>query len=129
MLILGTEYAGEMKKGIFSVMHYMMPCRDILTLHSGCNVGKEDDVTLFFGLSGTGTTAGCDVETAAVQCLLSLQPSGKPVTCIPGKVRDTSLSHVDELAAAAPGTVVLICIRICFHDIASFTHVSCPSPL
>lgn len=57
MVILGTEYAGEMKKGIFSVMHYMMPCRNILTLHAGCNIGTKDDVTLFFGLSGTGADA------------------------------------------------------------------------
>lgn len=78
MLILGTEYAGEMKKGIFSVMHYMMPCRDILTLHSGCNVGKDDDTTLFFGLSGTGTAAGSAADIACVQCLLLLQPSVKP---------------------------------------------------
>ena len=54
MVILGTEYAGEMKKGIFSVMHYLMPKRGLLTLHSGCNVGAANDVTLFFGLSGTG---------------------------------------------------------------------------
>ena len=52
MVILGTQYAGEMKKGIFTVMHYLMPKRGILSLHSGCNVGKNDDVTLFFGLSG-----------------------------------------------------------------------------
>ena len=52
MVILGTQYAGEMKKGIFTVMHYLMPKRGILSLHSGCNVGKTDDVTLFFGLSG-----------------------------------------------------------------------------
>lgn len=52
MVILGTQYAGEMKKGIFTVMHYLMPKRGILSLHSGCNVGKSDDVTLFFGLSG-----------------------------------------------------------------------------
>ena len=56
MVILGTQYAGEMKKGIFSVMHYLMPKRGILSLHSGCNVGAADDVTLFFGLSGTGKT-------------------------------------------------------------------------
>ena len=53
MVILGTQYAGEMKKGIFSVMHYLMPKRGILSLHSGCNVGANDDVSLFFGLSGT----------------------------------------------------------------------------
>ena len=52
MVILGTQYAGEMKKGIFTIMHYLMPKQGILSLHSGCNVGKNDDVTLFFGLSG-----------------------------------------------------------------------------
>ena len=52
MVILGSQYAGEMKKGIFTVMHYLMPKRGILSLHSGCNVGKDNDVSLFFGLSG-----------------------------------------------------------------------------
>lgn len=56
MVILGTQYAGEMKKGVFTVMHYFMPKRGILSLHSGCNVGANNDLTLFFGLSGTGKT-------------------------------------------------------------------------
>lgn len=56
MVILGTQYAGEMKKGLFGVMHYLMPRRGILSLHSGCNMGKQGDVALFFGLSGTGKT-------------------------------------------------------------------------
>jgi phosphoenolpyruvate carboxykinase (ATP) len=53
MVILGTQYAGEMKKGLFGVMHYLMPKKGILSLHSGCNMGKDGDVALFFGLSGT----------------------------------------------------------------------------
>ena len=57
MVILGTQYAGEMKKGIFTVMHYFMPKRGILSLHSGCNVGAASDVSLFFGLSGARTSA------------------------------------------------------------------------
>lgn len=58
MVILGTEYAGEMKKGIFTVMFYLMPVNhNVLTLHSSANQGIQDnDVTLFFGLSGTGKT-------------------------------------------------------------------------
>ncbi|KDN40601.1 putative phosphoenolpyruvate carboxykinase [Tilletiaria anomala UBC 951] len=57
MVILGTEYAGEMKKGIFSVMHYLQPIKfGQLSLHSSCNQGPKGDVTLFFGLSGTGKT-------------------------------------------------------------------------
>ena len=57
MVILGTEYAGEMKKGIFTVLFYEMPVKhNVLTLHSSSNEGKEGDVTVFFGLSGTGKT-------------------------------------------------------------------------
>jgi len=56
LVILGTQYAGEMKKGVFTIMHYLMPRRGILSLHSGCNMGADKDVTLFFGLSGTGKT-------------------------------------------------------------------------
>lgn len=56
MTILGTQYAGEMKKGVFGVMHYLMPKKGIVSLHASANEGINGDVTLLFGLSGTGKT-------------------------------------------------------------------------
>ncbi|MGI6342354.1 MAG: phosphoenolpyruvate carboxykinase (ATP) [Bacteroidales bacterium] len=66
-LVGGTWYGGEMKKGIFSMMNYYLPLKGIAAMHCSANRGKDGDVAIFFGLSGTGkTTLSTDPKRALI---------------------------------------------------------------
>ena len=67
VIVVGTEYAGEIKKSAFTVMNYVLPDEGILPMHSAVNIGRAADPAVFFGLSGTGkTTLSADPERSLI---------------------------------------------------------------
>jgi phosphoenolpyruvate carboxykinase (ATP) len=123
IIIVGSMYSGEVKKGIFSIMNMMLPEQGVMPMHCSANVGKDGDSAVFFGLSGTGkTTLSADAsrtligddehgwsddgifnfEGGCYAKTINLSPEGEPEIYATTKMFGTILENVPLLEDRSP---------------------------
>ena len=106
VLIAGSQYAGEIKKSVFSVMNYLMPKEGVFPMHCSANIGEAGDSAIFFGLSGTGkTTLSADPNRALVENVIMDEETRVPDYSDGSLTENTRVGYpVDYIPnAAIPG--------------------------